>query len=280
MYRAANWYQACWYSGFNCTAPVIVPAQTAVSVPSGGKGVTVNRDGQVIENLVITGPGFTTWDGGTYGIFGSGGLRDVVIRNCTIRGMGHSGIWLAGLVNPTIEDCLIEDVAYAGIYLIGVTGGSALRNKIHRVGNDGKSTGVSNNAYGICVGGIGTISSDILVADNEVTDVPMWHGLDTHGGLRITFRHNVVRRTPRAIFVTNLSIGKSTDCVIDRNLFTEPVEVAGGTDKGWATTAGTVRCAFTGNVGGSAYGAPTVYDYQGLSTGLVQWGNVAGEALP
>jgi len=260
--------------------PTPPPGLTRVNVAAGGKGVTITANNQVVENLEIVGPGFTTYDGKTYGIYGSGSYSGVVIKNCIIRKMGHSGIWLVGLVNVTIQDCTIEDVAYAGVYLVGVDGGSVLRNTIHRVGNDGKSSGVGNNAYGIAVGGIGSVSSDILVEDNVIDYVPMWHGLDTHGGLRITFRGNTVRHCPRAMFVTALSVGLSTDCVITENLFTDPLEITGGTDKGWCTTFDTRDCSFTNNHIGAAYGSTTVYDYQGQSTGLVQSGNTVGETLP
>jgi parallel beta-helix repeat protein len=254
--------------------PVIIPVVSTISVAAGGKGVTINRDGQVIENLVITGPGCATYDGATYGIFGSGAFRDVAIRHCTIRNLAHSGIWLDGLVNPVIEDCVIEDVAYAGIMFVGVQGGRISRNTVRRVGVTGHQE-PDCNAYGIAVAG-----SDVLVDENEVTDVPLWHGLDTHGGLRITFRRNVVRRTPRAMFVTT-GASPAADCVVTGNLLTEPAPLLpGGTNPVAITTYQTVGCTIAGNVIGAAYGAPTAYDYGALSTGLVQSGNVTGEALP
>ena len=262
--------------------PVVVPVQTAVTVAAGGKGVTVTRDGQIIENLLITGPGCATYDGATFGIFGGGTFRDVVIRHCTISGLAHSGAWLEGLINPIIEDCVIEDVAYSGIMVVGVVGGRASRNTVRRVGVTGHQQ--DSNAYGIAVSGQATPSSDFIVEDNLVTDIPLWHGLDTHGGQRIIFRRNTVRRVPRAIFLTT-DPGQATGCSVIGNLFTEPAPLTGGgTNPVAITTYKTANCSFTGNAIGAAYGAPTVYDYIGGdgigSTGLVQSGNVTGEALP
>ncbi len=261
--------------------PPIEPTPgTQITVARGGKGVVITANNQVVENVVITGPGFTTYDGSTYGIYGSGAYSGVIIRHCTIRKMGHSGIWLVGLTNVTIEDCVIEDVAYAGIMTVGVAGGTIQRNTIRRVGNDGAGS-VGNNAYGIAISGTSTRSSDIDVLHNTIDYVPMWHGLDTHGGLRITFHGNTVRRAPRAIFVTSQSGGfLSTDCVIDGNLFTDPIQVTGGTNPTWATTYDTRDCSFTNNHVGSAYASTTVYDYTDLSTGLTESGNTAAETLP
>jgi hypothetical protein len=263
--------------------PPIEPTPgTQITVTAGNKGVRITANNQVVENVVITGPGDASYDTTTDGIYGLGAYTGVIIRHVTIRGMRHAGIWLDGLVNPLIEDVVIEDVGYAGIMAVRVVGGIFRRNTIRRVGDGTTGLPENNNAYGIAISGYEpTPSSDILVEDNVIEDVPLWHGLDTHGGQRITFHHNTVRRAPRAIFVTSMTTTKATDCVISDNLFTEPVAtVPPGTNAVAMTTYDTVDCAFTGNVIGSAYGAPTVYDYSGLSTGLTQSGNVNGEALP
>jgi hypothetical protein len=262
--------------------PVEPTPGTQIVVAAGGKGVRITANNQVVENLVITGPGAGSYDTTTDGIYGLGAYTGVIIRHVTIRGMRHAGIWLDGLVNPLIEDVVIEDVGYVGIMAVRVVGGTIQRNTIRRVGYGTTGLPEGNNAYGIAISGYEpTPSSDILVADNVIEDVPLWHGLDTHGGQRITFSGNTVRRAPRAIFLTSMTTTKATDCVVSGNLFTEPVAtVPPGTNAVAMTTYDTVGCAFTGNVIGSAYGAPTVYDYLGQSTGLTQSGNVNGEALP
>jgi hypothetical protein len=268
----------------NSVSATPLSSGTTINVPSGGKGVTITQNNQIVENLTIIGPGATE-SVGTYGIYANGAYSGVVIRNCTIKNISGSGMWLINLVNPVIEDCIIEDVAYSGIMTLGWTGGRISRNTIRRVGVNGPFNG-NNNAYGIAISGLTstTRSSDVIVNDNIITDVPFWHGLDTHGGLRITFSHNTVRRSPRAVFITSgdFSGGEyfATSCVIKDNLFTEPVQVSGGTNPTAMTTYATSNCSFTGNHIGAAYGSAGVYDYLGQSTGLVQSNNIISETLP
>ena len=85
-----------------------------------------------------------------------------------------------------------------------------------------------DNAYGIAVSAYGgePRSSDVTVTGNTVEDVPTWHGLDTHGGLRIAFTNNTVRRASRALFITTDTSGnRATDITVTGNVFGSPAPV-------------------------------------------------------
>ncbi len=76
--------------------------------------------------------------------------------------------------------------------------GTISSNTVQRIG---VQLANGDNAYGIAVSAYGgePRSSDVTVTGNTVEDVPTWHGLDTHGGLRIAFTNNTVRRASRPV---------------------------------------------------------------------------------
>lgn len=262
---------------------------TTVTVGRNQKGVQITANNQLVDNVTFNGPGADIF-GGAYGVYGVGSYTGVVIRNCTFHDFDHTAIWLDGLVDPLIENCFIYDTTYTGIMLLGVTkgtgtwGGRVLDNTIVRVGKDAHQT-PDFNAYGIAVtmNGGGTPSSDTLVQDNLVTDIPLWHGIDTHGGQRILIAHNEIRRTARGIFITaNLTTERATDVSVVSNLVTEPQTATGGTDANTAITTYDCRgtTSITNNVVGTAY--PNIHNDSGSlsSPAPTLSGNVRGETLP
>ena len=130
----------------------------------------------------------------------------------------------------------------------------------------------SNNAYGIAVSNeSGAVSSDVVVDGNTVETVPTWHGLDTHGGVRISFTNNTVSGAPRALFITSDGSGRrATDITVTGNRFLSPAPAA---DAKAVTTYAATRVSVTGN-SASGWGSASFFnDYQGQSTGLVVSGN-------
>ena len=215
------------------------PAKT-ITVAKGTKGY-VAKAGDVIDGWTITGPGDALFDGSTIGIYVA--VPNVTIRNCKISGLGFVGIFLdPGATNFTIEKNTISHVGYAGILTKGATNGKIIGNLVDHIGDHGHQT-PDCNAYGIVptMDYGGAPSADILIDGNTVTDVPLWHGLNTHGGLRLTFSNNIVRRCARAIFLTNAAEGGNEDahdCVVIGNDLGEPKSdvPAGGTDSNCAIT--------------------------------------------
>jgi hypothetical protein len=111
--------------------------------------------------------------------------------------------------------------------------GSVTNNTIRRIGVGG-TVGVTN-AYGIAISSqnpsTDAQSTDVMVSGNTIEDVPTWHALDTHAGVRVTFKQNTVRNSRSGIFVTGDSAGRrSTDCDVDDN------DVYAGSTAYWALT--------------------------------------------
>ena len=112
----------------------------------------------------------------------------------------------------------------------------------------------------------------MVVDGNTVETVPTWHGLDTHGGVRISFTNNTVSGAPRALFITSDGSGrKATDITVTGNRFLSPAPAT--TNLVTVTTYAATRVSVTGNTASGWGSASFFHDYQGQSTGLVVSGN-------
>ena len=161
------------------------------------------------------------------------------------------------------------------------TGGSISHNTISRIGYTVPASELpeGSDAYGIMVNDQGAPrSSDVEVSYNTVADVPTWHGLDTHGGLRLSFIGNTVLRVRRGLFITSspASGAHATDIVVTGNQLRSPAPITLATTA--VTLAAVDGATFTGNViSGWGPNSPTSsqpwFDFQGQSTGLTATGN-------
>ena len=212
-------------------------------------------------------------------------VRNVTIRNCTLVGSGF-GIEVRHAENVTIENCTVTDAEYAGIALYSAVGGRVSRNTVRRIGatRTNMATDVANNAYGITfdryAGGSLTTdprSANFMVDHNLVEDVPLWMGINTHAGAHLTFSSNVVRRTPRAIFIAGDSAGnRPIDIHVLGNRLEQPVTKTGGTTNVEGILYSRLQGgSIIGNAVARGYGSPNGFDYQGASTGLTINSNTA-----
>jgi len=274
----------CTYTAGATVNKALTIKGATVRPPAGTAGLVVSANDVTLDGLNITGPQATTYHEGEFGITvaatASAPVRRLTVRNCEISSFGKAGIWLRFVDNVTVANNNVHDIVYAGIMLISVVGGSVTGNTVARLGMNGSGVGApaENDAYNISVEDQGAPrSSDVVVEANVVEDNPYWHGLDTHGGLRITFRNNVVRRCSRGLFVTASSASgpKATDIVVAGNNFLSPDPVTFNLVP--ITLAAVYGATFTGNTitgwgGASPTSAQPWYDYLNQSTGLVNGG--------
>jgi outer membrane biosynthesis protein TonB len=233
-------------------------------------GATVSRSMTVLGATVTVGSGQTAvW---------------VTASNVTLDGLHISGGGVAqygiaahSVSGLTIRNSTITDIAYAGIMTLSVSGGTINSNMVQRIG---MRLADGDNAYGIAISAYAgePPSSNVLVTGNTVEDVPTWHALDTHGGLRITFSSNTVRRCSRALFITSDdSNNRATTITVSGNQFLSPGSVTYNLVS--ITTYATSGATFTANtISGWGAASPTSaqpwYDYNDLSTGLTGSGNI------
>ncbi|MBF4614049.1 right-handed parallel beta-helix repeat-containing protein [Curtobacterium sp. VKM Ac-1376] len=122
-------------------------------------------------------------------------LRDVHVLGADIRDFPHDGVLLEHCAGFSVDDSLITDIGYAGVLMFSCTDGAVRRNRIARIVQPKPYP----NSYGIeavratTTGLVGAPrSARIVIADNHVSDVPSWEGIDTHGGQSIAILRNRV----------------------------------------------------------------------------------------
>jgi len=218
----------CSYSGSFTISKSMTLKGVSIDASANDPGITVTADNVTLDHVKVTGAQASTFRWDEKCIVGAGSssnsVSGLVIKSSTITRCGYGGIYLHFASNATISSNKISNVVYAGILLSSVSNSKVLSNTITGVGVHGSGAN-SNNAYGItATQEDGPHSSDVLVQGNTVSDIPTWHGLDTHGGVRITFRDNTIFAVRRAIFLTS----SPTDAVVDGNDITAPTAAQQG----------------------------------------------------
>lgn len=272
------------YSGSFTIAKALTLIGGTINFPTGHIGLTITHSDVVLDDVAINGSQYAHWaeDYAVYAEGTSGSpYSGLVVRNCHIASVGKAGIWVKHVSGAVIHNNLIEDCAYTGVTGFSMVGGEITDNTILRTGYTIPPAELpeGSDAYGINVNDQGApCSSDVLVSGNTVEDVPTWHGLDTHGGLRIIFRDNIIRRSRRGLFITgSVASGEhATAIVVDGNQVLAPTGAVSGHTP--ITLASVYGATFTDNtITGWGVDSPPDnqhpwFDYQGQSTGLVDGG--------
>jgi hypothetical protein len=151
-----------------------------------------------IEDMTIRGPGYDA-ERRHYAIEVRGSsagsyVRDITISGNTITDWDGDGIFAQFVESFRFVDNAISNIWYAGIECFSVRNGRIAGNRVMNVIGQVNAYGITlSRGYG---GGLDghPRSSDVQVHNNTIEDIPTWEGLDTHGGERIEFADNVIRR--------------------------------------------------------------------------------------
>ncbi|MCE1204307.1 MAG: right-handed parallel beta-helix repeat-containing protein [Holophagaceae bacterium] len=149
----------------------------------------------------------------------------VTLDGLTLQG-GQNGIWAEHVNQLEVRNCTIQDAAYSGIMILSGHNCRVTNNTIQRIGL-GKPAGT--NAYGIALSAreSGNLEKDpmtcaVTVTGNRVSDIPTWHGIDTHGGQRLAILDNTIERVSRPIFITSLGSQRPREIEIRGNRILSP----------------------------------------------------------
>ena len=279
----------CTYASSATVNKSLTLRGATINVPAGGKGLTITAHDVTLDGLRITGVQnavYTSELGVHVNATAAAPIRRLVVKNTEISRLGGMGLSLNHVSNFTIRNNDIHDIGYTGIMITSGLTGTVADNTVRRIGaTAGMVLPGGDNAYGIAVSDVGLPqSADVSVDANLIEDVPRWHGLDTHGGQRISFTNNIVRRTSRAIFITGSGSGRAGNVVINSNRFESPLPVT--FNRIAITLASVSGVSATGNWVSRDYPTATltethwydrvVYDYNGGSTGVIASGNTVG----
>jgi nitrous oxidase accessory protein NosD len=265
----------CTYVGGATIGKSLTIAGGTLNVRAGGVGLNVTASNVTIEGMHISGPNKTSYNSAEYGVYALGSasapISHLTIRDTDIGSFGNDGIYAKYVANLLVSGNTIHDIVYAGVLVISGQTARIEANLVERIGVRGAGAN-SNNAYGVALtdqGGAPT--SDVVVTGNTVEDVPTWHALDTHGGHRISFTNNTIRRSSRGIFITTSGSSRSTDITVSGNHLLVPAPVTFNLEA--VTTYDTVAVTITGNTI-TGWGGQAIEDYEAMSTGLVVRNNI------
>jgi parallel beta-helix repeat protein len=244
------------------------PAMSAAPLPSdpstySSSPIVVRTNDVTIDGARITGSDGTGVAIEVYGTV-SNPVRNVTIRNCRIDGF-NTAIEARNVVNLVIDHCTITNAGYAGIVVFSGSGGRITGNTIERIGPQTRPS-VDVNAYGIALTRSASLSlaasprtTGMVVSGNLVTDVPTWHGIDTHAGANLTFANNTIQRTMRAFFITGDTAGNAPEAItITGNRVQSAKSFAGNLAA--VTLVGLQGGSITSNEISETYPTPHVYD--------------------
>lgn len=213
----------CTHTGTVTISKPLTLKGLAVHSPSGRAAVTVTASDVTLERVTLTGPQATRFEWDTFGVAVNGTQAAPIYRFALIDSVvtryGYGGVMMNFAYDSQVLRNRIEDAVYAGIMMTSARGGLVQGNTVRRIGVYDASAN-SNNAYGIAVSNNSgnPQSADVVVDANLIEDVPTWHGLDTHGGIRVRFTNNTIRGAYRGIFLTS----GNQDCVVDGNRIEAP----------------------------------------------------------
>jgi hypothetical protein len=149
-------------------------------------------------------------------------LVGAVIDCSSFTGDTDYGIHIDKAHDVNLLGCEVGHVRYAGIMGISAWNVKVDGCKVHDIDENRQRTS-DWNAYGIAASDYGSNRShDWTITNNVIDNVPNWHGIDTHGGQRITITGNTVHRCNRAIFITDSDAAKADLITINSNLVDTP----------------------------------------------------------
>jgi hypothetical protein len=249
--------RGCSYTGGATIDRSMTVIGGIVHVPPGEAGIIIEADGVTLDGVTLIGTQAQTFVFEEIGVLAHAPpddpIRRLTIRDSTIASFGGFGTYLRNVSGVRLEGNKVRDVVYAGLMVLSGDDGIIDGNVVQRIGVVGAEAN-KNNAYGIVLtahGGDEPMSTDFTVIGNTVEDVPTWHAFDTHGGRRITFTENTVRRSMRGIFVTTDGTGSPPEDItivgnqllspapVDSNLAAitlyraDVVAIVGNTAAGW-----------------------------------------------
>lgn len=195
-------------------------------------------------------------DGRAISIVGTvGAYKDkIIISGCNIHDVSFYGIYGEFASNIDIKNCKFTNIAYAGILFL-----SGKNILVDNATIKNVSPGSAGNAYGVSFSrdsisndlGLFPRSKDCIVRNCYIDGIPIWDGIDTHGGENILVEGNTIKNCNVGIsFVGNTDYATINSKIINNVVY-------------GLTTGSGIRSV--GKFG--ALGAPTAYAENNIING-------------
>jgi hypothetical protein len=195
---------------------------------------TINASDVSFYGLRIRGPQYMAYNAAQFGLNFSASswaakISRITVQDCRIDRWGNEGIRLSWVSDFEVLNCTIEQVNYAGVLCLSVSDGRIAGNHIEDVPG-------TPNAYGITLTRSNNDSltthprsQRVSVSGNTIRNIPVWNGIDTHGGADITITNNVVESCLGPIWCVDARNGSNVATfapqrvVVSNNVITNPL---------------------------------------------------------
>ena len=164
--------------------------------------VTGNKVG--FSDMTLKGPSVASYVGNETAINFAGTSTTIYqngfVNNIEVYDIGAYGVLVEYFNIVTVQNCYLHDIGYAAIINESSNDFIATQNVVSTI-----TPGTSGNAYGIVVDsrfGTNPQPQRFVVSNNLVKDIPLWEGIDTHGGLNGEIIGNVISGCKIGITVT------------------------------------------------------------------------------
>jgi len=118
-------------------------------------------------------------------------INNVRLYDCTVTNWAFYGIVLEFVEKFTVRDCFVQNAQDGGIFGLSARKGKVSYNEIDNIVNfPAWGISMTRNNAGDTVRR--PLPERIEINGNDVTNVQLWTGIDSHGGNRINIHHNTV----------------------------------------------------------------------------------------
>jgi hypothetical protein len=200
-----------------------------------------------IEGLTFQGP-YTAFNADSYGIKGGGSLNGAGVAptrksrmrftDVTLKNFGSGGAWIEYAEDVVWVAPVVKECGWHGIIHMSTNDVQVLLPNVDTIY---PNPGSGYNAYGIGFGAEQPSNDTVRyptcsrgqVWGGTVRNIPDWHGLDTHGGIDITFNGTICIDCRRGAVITYSSYSGPLRCVVQNvrstnNYPLEAVSASGG----------------------------------------------------
>lgn len=200
-----------------------------------------------IEGLTFQGP-YTAFNANSYGIKGGGSINGAGVAptrksrmrftDVTLKNFGSGGAWIEYAEDVVWVAPVVKECGWHGIIHMSTNDVQVLLPNVDTIY---PNPGSGYNAYGIGFGAEQPSNDTVRyptcsrgqVWGGTVRNIPDWHGLDTHGGIDITFNGTICIDCRRGAVMTFSDYSGPLRCVIQNvrttnNYPLEAVSASGG----------------------------------------------------
>jgi hypothetical protein len=164
----------------------------------------------------LIGPGNASYNGSSIGVkcYGTDNtpsaptyITGPTLQDLFVTEFAGQGVDCKYNDNGKISECYVSECGYTGIQLLSCNRFQVSNSYVGQI-----TPGTSGNAYGISVSSSeGTVTADPVpvfnqIIGNIVEDVPVWTGIDTHGGNGLVVSNNVVHNCKLGIKITDRDV--------------------------------------------------------------------------